>query len=141
MMDEKPDFYLISCETAAPFGPLACFVAERLTGRKEGGDFLRVKIEPQLTGQAYCLGDKNIEDLVLATRYAGASLHPVNEWPMVVFVCRILRGSIRGAGVASAADLEVLLIGELHETLADAVERLLRCTNEAGCTASLNLGT
>jgi hypothetical protein len=132
MMDEKPDFYLVSCETAVPFGPIACFVIERLTGRKEGDDFLRVRIEPSLVGQTNGPGDKDIEDLVLATRHTGSSLHPVNEWPMMVFVCRILNASVRGSGTASVPDLEVLLIGEVHETLADAVERLLRCAEKDG---------
>ena len=119
-MGQEPTFYLASRETAAPLGPMKCFVEERLSGRKEGDDYLRVRIEPAIIGQPYGLGDKDIEDVVLATRYAGSTLHPINEWPMVVFVCRIANEKIRGAGKASARDLEVILIGELYPTLAEA---------------------
>jgi hypothetical protein len=123
-MEKEPAFYLASGETAAPFGPIKCFVEERLSGRKEGDDYLRVRIEPPIIGQPYGLGEKDIEDVVLATRYAGSTLHPINEWPMVVFVCRIVNEKIRGTGKASAEDLEVILIGELYQTLAEAEESI-----------------
>ena len=123
-MGQESALYLASRETAAPFGPIECFVEQRLSGRKEGDDYLRVRIEPAIIDQPYGLGDKNIEDVVLATRYAGSTLHPVNEWPMVVFVCRIVNENIRGAGQASARDLEVILIGELYQTLGAAQEAI-----------------
>lgn len=123
-MGEEPAFYLVSRETAAPFGPIKCFVEERLLGRKEGDDYLRVRIEPPIIGQPYGLGERNIEDVVLATRYAGSTLHPINEWPMTVFVCRIVNEKIRHSGRASAEDLEMILIGELYPTLAEANESI-----------------
>lgn len=83
-------------------------------------DYLCVKIEPPIIGQPFGLGDADIGEVVLATRYADSTLHPVSEWPMVVFVCRIVDRGIRGTGRAAAADLEVILIGELYRNLADA---------------------
>jgi hypothetical protein len=122
-MRQEPAFYLASRETAAPFGPIKCFVEERLAveGRD---DYLRVRIEPPIIGQPYGLGDKDIEDVVLATRYADTTLHPISEWPMTVFVCRIINDKIRHSGKASAKDLEVILIGELYRTLAEAEESI-----------------
>jgi hypothetical protein len=107
-------------------GPRKCFVEERLSAETvhPRDDYLRVRIEPPIIGQPYGLGDKDIEDVVLATRYVGSTLHPINEWPMPVFVCRIINEKIRHSGKASAKDLEVILIGELYPTLIEATESL-----------------
>lgn len=122
-MEQRPSFYLASAESRPTLAPRECFIEERLAveGRD---DYLRVRIEPPIIGQPYGLGDKDIEDVVLATRYADTTLHPISEWPMTVFVCRIINDKIRHSGKASAKDLEVILIGELYRTLAEAEESI-----------------
>ncbi len=119
-MNRKRCYYLTSTDARPTLAPRKCFVEERLATPEGRDDYLRVRIEPPIIGQPYGLGDKDIEDVVLATRYAGSTLHPINEWPMIVFVCRILKGTIRGSGKATAGDLEVILIGELYQTLGEA---------------------
>ena len=119
-MKQKHSFYLASAESRPTLAPRKCFVAERLVATEGRDDYLRVKIEPPIIGQPYGMRDKNIEDVVLATRYAGTTLHPINEWPMTVFVCRIVNENIRHSGKASAKDLEVIVIGELYRTFDEA---------------------
>jgi hypothetical protein len=43
---------------------------------------------------------------------------------MTVFICRIVNDSIRNSGKASAQDVEVMLIGELYNSLSAAQEAL-----------------
>jgi hypothetical protein len=119
-MEQGPSFYLASAESIPTLAPRECFIEERLAveGRD---DYLRVRIEPPIIGQPYGLEDKDIEDVVLATRWKGATLHPVGKWPMHVFVCRIIDEEIRGSGKASPGDLEVILIGDLCPTRDEAV--------------------
>lgn len=123
-MKQEPSFYLASTDSSPAFAPRRCFIEEELVVNGERDNYLRVRIEPAIIGQPYGLGDKDIEDVVLATRYAGSTLHPVNEWPMIVFVCRIVNQNIRHSGKASAKDLELILIGELYQTLAAAQEAI-----------------
>jgi hypothetical protein len=123
-MGQEPSFYLASAESRPTLAPRKCFVEERLVAVEGRDDYLRVRIEPPIIGQPYGLGEKDIEDVVLATRYAGTTLHPISEWPMTVFVCRIVNDKIRHSGKASAKDLEVILIGELYRTLAEAEESI-----------------
>jgi hypothetical protein len=119
-MEKEPAFYLTSTDCEPVLEPTKCFTEERLIAAESRDDYLRVRIEPSIIGQPYGLGEKNIEDVVLATRHAGTTLHPVTEWPMTVFVCRIVNERVRHSGRVSAKDLEMILIGELHRTFAEA---------------------
>lgn len=123
-MEKEPAFYLASTDSSPALAPRKCFVEERLVAAEGRDDYFRVRIEPPIIGQPYGLGEKDIEDVVLATRYAGTTLHPISEWPMIVFVCRIVNDKIRHSGKASASDLDVILIGELYPTLAEANESI-----------------
>ena len=123
-MRQEPTFYLASTDCSPALAPRKCFVEERLTSAERRDDYLRIRIEPPIIGQPYELGEQDIEDLVLATRYADTTLYPISEWPMIVFVCRVVNEKIRHSGRVSANDLEVILIGELYPTLAQANESL-----------------
>jgi len=122
-MNHEPDFYLTSSDSRPALGPRKCFIEERLAGRR-GDDYLRVRIDPPIIGQPYGLGENDIEDVVLATRYAATTLHPISEWPMTVFVCRIVNDRIRHSGKASSKDIAVILIGELYTSLCEATQRV-----------------
>ena len=113
-----PDFYLTSNETYTKFDIRKCFIKERLKVEKRD-DYLRVSIIPTIVGQQYGLGDKEIEDIVLATRFDGHSLFPVSEWPMPVYICRILNEKIINSGKAKASDLEIIAWGEIHQEIED----------------------
>ncbi len=117
---DHPDFYLASGETVPLLAPRACFIEERLVAAENRDDYLRVQIDPPIVGQHLGLGDHDIEEVVLATRHAETTLHPISEWPTMVYICDIVNEKIRGSGHASAKDLRILLIGDLHRTSQDA---------------------
>jgi hypothetical protein len=123
-MNQEPSFYLASVDSYPTLAPRSCFVEERLSVQEERDDYLRVRIEPPIQGQPFGRGERLVKDVVLATRYAGTTLPPISEWPMTVFICRIVNDSIRNSGKASAQDVEVMLIGELYNSLSAAQEAL-----------------
>lgn len=126
-MERAPSFYLVSTDSLPLLSPRKCFIQERMTADcvpPREDDYLRVRVEPPIMGQPYGLVNKDIEDVVLATRWKGATLHPVSKWPMHVFVCRIIDEKIRGSGKASPGDLEVILIGDLYPTRDEAVRSM-----------------
>lgn len=49
-------------------------------------DAMLIAINPPLIGQSLGLGGKDIEHVVVISRWAGRTLFPVSEWPMHVYV-------------------------------------------------------
>jgi hypothetical protein len=84
----RPEFYLASSEGYDMEEPRACWRVRRLS-TKDRDDLLLVRIEPPLIGQKYGLGDKDIHQVIIATRHQGASLFPISEWPIYVHVARL----------------------------------------------------
>lgn len=89
MNDERADFYLASSDSYAMAEPRQCWSIKRMATDKRA-DILLVKIDPPLIGQKYGLGSKDIDQVLLATRYRGDSLFPVKQWPVFVHVARPL---------------------------------------------------
>jgi hypothetical protein len=117
-MNRTPSFYLVSVETMPYIDPRACHLLEVLRSQERQDDFLRVQIVPPLEHA------QNHNEVVLATRYIGSSLNPISEWPIDVYVCRILNASIRNSGKVSSRDLQILFIGQLLPSLKEAEEFL-----------------
>lgn len=94
MQNRAPDFYLTA---AGEYGPLAgvraCWAGERLRDDYRD-DYMQITIEPPLIGQPFGLGQKDITELLIASRWEGLGLYPVNRWPLSVYVIRIIDYSI-----------------------------------------------
>lgn len=86
---KNPDFFLASRETDLLEAPRACTRLKRLRSDTRD-DLLLVEISPPLIGQGFGLGGRDIDMVLLATRHKGASLFPINEWPIFVHVARPL---------------------------------------------------
>jgi hypothetical protein len=87
-MDE-PDFNLASSEGYRLENPRGCKCIKRV--RSDGrDDLLLIRVNPPLTGQPYRLGARDMDTLLVATRYEGDSLFPIKEWPVFVHVARLL---------------------------------------------------
>lgn len=84
---ENPDFYLTSSEGYGLEEVRQCFRKRRLGGRT-ADDYLLVRVKPPIIGQRFGLGDRDLDEVVLATRHEGQSLFPVSEWPLYVHVAR-----------------------------------------------------
>lgn len=84
-----PDFYLASAEGYGLESPHACFILRRLRSERRD-DFLLVRIDPSIIGQPFGLGDKDIDEVIIATRHQGDSLFPIRRWPVDIHVLRPL---------------------------------------------------
>ena len=83
-----PDFYLASSEGYDMEEPRKCYKIKKLNGIKN--DYLLIKIDPPIIGQKYGLGGKDIDKVLVFTRHVGASLFPINKWPVYVHIARLL---------------------------------------------------
>ncbi|BCW92246.1 MAG: hypothetical protein ACOYU7_06185 [Bacillota bacterium] len=120
-MSEIPNpFYLASKESYALSQPRRCFPIRRVATDKRS-DLLLVRIDPPLIGQAFGLGAKDIEYLVLAPRHESVSLFPVSEWPAHVHVARILRDAPETRGYLEPSELEEIGWGEIYPDQASAL--------------------
>jgi hypothetical protein len=86
---DKPDFYLVSIEGYREGEPRSCKRIKRMRSDHRD-DFLLIRVEPPLIGQSFGLGGEDIDTLAVATKHVGASLFPINEWPIYVYVLRLL---------------------------------------------------
>jgi hypothetical protein len=119
MKNNSPDFYLTSSEGYALTQPHECRKIKRIsTGCRN--DLLLIKIEPPLIGQQYGLGDKDIDDLIIATRFQGDSLFPVKKWPVYVHLARPLIKGIENIDYIRDDEFEVIAWAELYPTKKDA---------------------
>ena len=113
MIAASPDFYLASSEGYGLERPRRCFPVRRLQGDRRG-DLLLVRIEPPLLGQPFGLGNRDIDEIIIATRHVGESLFPIQRWPAYVHVARVLV-PIQGRIVIHDNEMESIAWAELYQ--------------------------
>ena len=113
MPDRSPDFFLSSSEGYGLEEPRACFRIKRLLGSGRD-DYLLIRIAPPIPGQPYGLGDRDIAEVVIATRHAGSSLFPITDWPVFVHVARPLVADIELRESVDINELEEIGWAELY---------------------------
>jgi hypothetical protein len=99
--------------------PRACWVKGRLKDHVRD-DYMLIRIDPPLVGQGFGFGDRDIFDLIISTRFEGASLFPITEWPSHVYVSRILDEEIVTTLVLRKDQVELVAWGMLFKTLDEA---------------------
>ena len=80
-----------------------------------------IEIEPLLTGHLFGVGDSNITQLIISTRHEGYSLYPITEWPVSVYVARILDESILKTPRFTENQIELIAWGMIFRTLEGAI--------------------
>src|SRR5262249_20763813 len=89
---------------------------------------LLVRVEPPLVGQRYGLGGRDIDTLLVATRHKGASLFPINQWPVYVHVARLLIENPEQRDQIHDNEFESIAWAELYRTEEDAQAKAMwRC--------------
>jgi hypothetical protein len=86
-----------------------------------------VRIDPPLIGQILGRGDRDVEQLVLASRLVGDSLFPIKKWPAFVYVC-LPPKSVSGDSVVRRIrddELSPMAWGELYPTAKDAQNKII----------------
>jgi hypothetical protein len=118
-----PDFYLKPSEVPGDARIRACWVKGRLAG-KIRPDSVWVEVDPPIEGSGWGAGgEQPLTWLVLATRHAGASLQPVNESPVYVYICRALREELFEKGEYDNSDVEQIAWGEVYAMYSEATKR------------------
>jgi len=119
-MENKADFYLTTAGESEKLAvPRACWVKGRLKDHVRD-DYMLIRIEPSLVGQGFGLGDKDILDLIISTRFEGVSLFPITEWPSHVYVARVLDEEIVKTLVIRKDQVELVAWGMLFKTFDEA---------------------
>ena len=119
-MENEADFYLTTAGESENLAvPRVCWVKGRLKDHVRD-DYMLIRIEPSLVGQGFGLGDKDIFDLIISTRFEGVSLFPITEWPSHVYVARMLDEEIVKTLVIRRDQIELVAWGMLFKTLAEA---------------------
>jgi hypothetical protein len=113
-----PDFYLASSEGYAMETPRACRAIKRLKGEGRD-DYLLIQIDPPLIGQPFGLGERCIDQVIVAPRHEGESLFPIQHWPVFVHVARLLV-PFTGQDSIRSHELESIAWAELYNTLEKA---------------------
>ena len=120
MRKEEPNFYL---STAGEYGPLtdprACWAGMRLRDNVRD-DYMEIEIDPPLIGQGFGLGDDDIKCLLIASRLDGLTLYPIIQWPVAVYVSRILDYRVRESGSFEKCQVELIAWGMIYRTLQEA---------------------
>ncbi len=120
MQGRPPDFYLTTAGEYHPLTePRACWTSRRLQDDIRE-DYMLIEFDPPLIGQSFGLGDKDIDQVLIATRLQGFSLYPPTEWPIPVYVIRILESAIAAAGRFGKEQVELIAWGMLFRTREEA---------------------
>ena len=120
-MDREPDFFLSCAGEYKPLSePHACWTKARLADRVRD-DYMLIEIKPELPGQLFDVGDSNITQLIISTRHEGYTLYPITEWPVSVYVTRILDESIFNTLFFTENQIELIAWGMIFRTLEEAI--------------------
>lgn len=119
MNTKDPDFYLASSEGYELEEPRRCWRIKRLTAANRK-DLLLVRIDPSLIGQKYGLGDRDIDTIIVATRYKEDTLFPIKKWPVFVHIARLLIDSPEEKASLREDEFESIAFAELYQTEQDA---------------------
>jgi len=128
---KKPDFFLTTFELKERFEPRACYVYGQIRGsvREDG---LIIGIKPVLVGQHYGLGEKDVNRLIIFSRFSDDTLLPkVSKWPMHVYVFRPINENILVSGKFEDTDVQMIFWGELYLSIDDVpgIQKTFRKTN------------
>lgn len=115
-MEQSPDFFLSTAgENQAFADPRACWQKGRLKDQVRD-DHMLVEVDPPFTGQEPGLGGKDVKTLILSARHVGFSLFPINEWPLHVYVARILDDNILKTLSFTRSQVEIIAWGVIFRT-------------------------
>jgi len=116
-MKEAADFFLSCAGEYKPLtAPRACWTMARLRNEIRD-DYMLIEIKPPLIGQRFGLADKDITQLIISTRFQGDTLYPISQWPVSVYVSRILDETILSRLSFKKNQVELIAWGMIFKTL------------------------
>ena len=116
MQAELPDFFLGSSEQRDEWAEArACRIRGQLDG-PHGAEYVWIQIDPPVIGQPYGLESEDIRDLLISPHYEGSSLVSPINYPVPVYVYRVLNTDILANLTFQAEDVALVAWGEIYET-------------------------
>jgi hypothetical protein len=109
-MEERPDFYWVKGDGFELDPPRSCWRIRplRLGSRK---DFWLVRVSPPIIYE-----NLDVENLVFASRHKGNSLNSVREWPLYVYVSKLVNPDAALKNELVREDVEIIDWGKLYPT-------------------------
>jgi hypothetical protein len=111
----QADFYLTSSEGYGMGDIRECFKQRRLIGKHPEG-YMVCDIKPNLIGQKYGLGAKDISRIVLTNRHLNSSIFNIKEWPIHVHVAILKKDYSEDTFIIDENDIETIAWAELFKT-------------------------
>jgi hypothetical protein len=116
---KPPNFFLASSDGYLLEAPRKCWrIHQVVVGNRR--DALLVRIAPPLEGDSRTSG---ADEVVLVPRHREASLFPVNEWPLYVYVVIPLVDIRQQSYVLSESNSAIAAWAELYRSQEDALAR------------------
>jgi hypothetical protein len=128
-MEQFQHFFLSCAGEYKPLSePRACWAKARLRNSIRD-DYMLIEINPPLIGQSLGLADKDIAQLIISTRLEGYTLYPITQWPVPVYVSRILDQAILGTLLFEENQVELVAWGMIFRTLEAAIANISKVDN------------
>jgi len=116
---QAPETYYLSSLDSARFEPVRECTVRRHMPTESGKAALIVDLNPPVPGQDFDrAGD--ISTVVLAARFEGSTVAPIDEFPCFVHIAIPRANSPIGYDSLGSAELQVIGWGELYRTAEDA---------------------
>jgi hypothetical protein len=117
---KKPDFFLTSSEGYNLEKVRACYKRTRLLGNHFDG-YMLCDIDPPMVGQPYGLGEKDIHEIIIASRHQGHSIFSINKWPAYVHVALLKNDAVRNNKfIITEDDTDHIGWAEIYDSLESA---------------------
>jgi hypothetical protein len=129
-MQQSPDFFLSCAGEYKPLSePRACWAKARLRNAARD-DYMLIEIKPPLIGQPFGLAGEDITQLIISTRLQGDTLYPITQWPVSVYVSRILDGTILTTRSFKSNQVELIAWGMIFRTHEAAMANIIKVDSD-----------
>ena len=109
----EPDFYLASSDSYNLYEPRRVWCIRRMA-TSECDDLLLVRIDPPIIAEG--AARRMIDLVLLAARHEGASLFPITQWPVCVYVLQPLIDDIETRAEIAREEFQIIAWAEVYET-------------------------
>jgi len=114
------DFYLASTESDNLQEVRECRLIKQVKTRYQN-EVMLITINPPIAGEPYGLGSKLIDTVMTTPRHQGRTLFPVSQWPLSVYVVRLLVDFQKIDNIVYKGEYELIDWAELYKTREEAI--------------------
>ncbi len=125
-----PDFYISSSDHKSLKMPRGCLIKQKVTSLHKGNpSMMLIEISPSLERDESENQITAVSELVISPRRTMDSLYPLSDWPIIVNVAfpvqAIKKIDSRYVLKTDIGDFHFAVIGGLHPTYIDAIEKII----------------